>query len=354
MKKALKIFGIVIGCILVVAIGYVLYVFLSYSRIEDNLPLSVEGSAQESVLPADGTYTVVVNNLGFGAYTADYTFFMDGGKESRARSRESTIDCITQGGNKALSYDPDFVLFQEVDTDSDRSYHVNQAELLRGMFPGYCSVEAVNYHSAYLMYPVTRPHGASNSSILTLSRYAATSALRRSLPISDSLSKILDLDRAYSVTRIPLDDGRGFCLYNVHLSAYGVNDDIKTRQVKMLFDDMTAEIAKGNSCLAGGDFNCDFTGTSVLDLNGKPVDFGWAQPFPDELIPDGIRKVTPDNPDVATCRNNDKPYEDGDFVIIVDGFFASEDLVIESCEDIWTGFVYSDHNPVVCTFSFGR
>ena len=28
-------------------------------------------------------------NVGFGAYSADYSFFMDGGKESRARSRQA-------------------------------------------------------------------------------------------------------------------------------------------------------------------------------------------------------------------------------------------------------------------------
>ena len=88
---------------------------------------------------------------------------MDGGKKSWADSKDSVVRCIDEAAEKALSFDPDFVLFQEVDTDSTRSYHVDQRRQLADRFPGYTEVFAVNYHSAFLMYPFLQPHGASNS-----------------------------------------------------------------------------------------------------------------------------------------------------------------------------------------------
>lgn len=54
--------------------------------------------------------------------------------------------------------DPDFALLQEVDTDSTRSYHVDEAALLRQALPDRASVFAQNYDSPYLFWPLTEPH----------------------------------------------------------------------------------------------------------------------------------------------------------------------------------------------------
>lgn len=361
MKRVVKRIVIGLVCVflalLLVVVGYLAYVLLSYSRIEDNLSLQVNASAQaESEAKKGKTYTVFTQNLGFGAYTADFTFFMDGGKESRARSKESVLSCIRAGAEKAKEYSPDFIFFQEVDTDSTRSFHTDQREMLVGEFFAYANAFAVNYHSAYLMYPIFQPHGASNSGMLTLSSVNMTSSIRRSLPISTGFSKFLDLDRCYCVSRVPVEDGKELVLYNVHTSAYGGSDRIRHDQMTMLFSDMKAEYDKGNYCICGGDFNHDFTGDSATVLNGMTAEeqtFGWAQPFPADLLPEGISRVT----DYAcgeqrpTCRDCDVPYREGNKVFIVDGFLVSDNVSVSYVENIQTGFAYSDHNPVVMQFS---
>ncbi|MBO4592305.1 MAG: endonuclease/exonuclease/phosphatase family protein, partial [Eubacterium sp.] len=208
----------IIVLLILVAGGYVGYVFLTYSRIEDNKDLPVNGSA-DTVPDPNTEYTVVSYNIGFGAYTADYTFFMDEGKESRARSKESVVECINGTSDKALEYNPDFVLFQEVDTDSTRSHHVDQQRQIVDKFNAlgkYDSVFAQNYHSAYLMYPLNEPIGASKSGILTESKFNIASSLRRSLPISTGFNKLLDLDRCYSISRIPVSNGKELVLINQH------------------------------------------------------------------------------------------------------------------------------------------
>lgn len=340
--------------ILIVVSSYLAYVILTYDRIEDNLALQPEGEGISDALKLGTEYTIVTQNLGFGAYTRDFTFFMDGGKESRAESKDSVINCINAGIDTVMGFNPDFILFQEVDLDSTRSYHVNQYDILSTSFNTYSRVKAVNYDSAYLMYPILEPHGASYSSMATFSKYNITSSLRRSFPISTSLSKFLDLDRCYSVSRIAVEGGKELVIYNVHSSAYGGSDEIRTAQMTMLMNDMKAEYDKGNYVVCGGDFNHDFTGDSTQKLNGGmgTLDFGWAQPFPEELIPEGFsRAISYKNGECnPTCRDCDIPYEEGNFTIIVDGFIISDNVKCVEVENIVTGFEYSDHNPVVLKF----
>lgn len=349
-KRWLTLSGIV-GTVLLIVLGYLCYVLFSYSRIEDRQVLEPTQTGQDGALAVGKTYTAVTQNVGFGAYTPEFTFFMDGGTQSWAESEESVLACIRAAAEQVGEADPDFILFQEVDTDSTRSYHIDQQRLLTEWFADYSSVFAVNYHSAFLAYPFTQPHGASNSGLLTLSKQNVTSAVRRSLPISESFSKFLDLDRCYAVSRIPVENGKELVLYNVHSSAYGSSDEIRTAQMSMLLADMQAEAAKGNYTICGGDFNHDFTGDSTQRLNGgEGVDFGWARPFPAELLPDGIRRCTDYQKLTPTCRNCDLPYEEGNFTIIVDGFLVSDNVTAVSVENVSTGFAYSDHNPVVLQF----
>lgn len=359
MKKAVKrvltaVISIVI--ILVIAVlAYLGYVVFSYSRIEDNLALTPTAGTTSDKVKTGVEYTIVTQNLGFGAYTADFTFFMDGGKESRAESEESVKACISAGAEKAMSYNPDFVFFQEIDIDSTRSYHIDEREILDTYFTGYSSSFGVNYHSAYLFYPIFEPHGKSNSGMKTYSRFNITSANRRSLPISTGVSKFLDLDRCYTTSRVPTENGKELVLFNVHLSAYGGSDEIRSAQMNMLLGEMNDEYSKGNYVVCGGDFNHDFTGNSTQLLNGGgDVDFGWAQPFPAELFDTytGIYRADEyTNGEVKpTCRNCDIPYEEGNFTIIVDGFLVSKNVEITWLSNEQTGFAYSDHSPVLMRF----
>lgn len=354
MKKFFKAILIIVLIVVIVAVGYFAYIMLSYSRIDDNLAITPQGSAAKTTLKTGESYTIVTQNLGFGAYVQDYTFFMDGGKESWARSKESVNDCITAGALTAKGYNPDFVFFQEVDFDSTRSYHIDESKIILKQFEDYAYTTAVNYHSAFLMYPLTKPHGASKSEIMTLSRYAVTAGVRRSLPISTGFSKFLDLDRCYSKSRVAVQGDKELVLYNVHLSAYGGSDEIRSAQMTMLFNDMKEEYEAGNYCVCGGDFNHDFTGTSTQDLNGGgAVDFGWAQPFPADLLPSCITRCTnyADGKLLPTCRNCDVPYKEGNFTIIVDGFLVTANVTCERVENYYTAFTYSDHCPVIMKFS---
>ncbi|MBR2528484.1 MAG: endonuclease/exonuclease/phosphatase family protein [Blautia sp.] len=356
-KTAVKVLIALFLALFVIVLGYFAYVLLTYSRIEDKQALEVTGNADRTLVPEPGReYTAVSYNIGFGAYTPDFTFFMDEGKQSRAASKESVIECITGSAKKALEYEPDFVLFQEVDTDATRSYHVNQVEMIDDLFEGYDHIMAIDYNSAYLMYPITEPHGASKSSILTQSRFPVTSSLRRSLPISKGLKKLLDLDRCYSVSRIPTADGKELILINTHLSAYGVEKGQGNAQLEMMFADMKAEYEKGNYVVCGGDLNHDFTGDSRNVLNpGADRTYSWCHSFPDELVPEGFSKC--DNYAeglVSTSRYTNIPYSKDSFTVVLDGFIVSDNVTCTYVQNENTDYVYSDHNPVLMKFKLGQ
>ena len=349
-RKKLWWVAAVLAMLVGVVAAYAGYVFLSYSRIPDFQTLRIDGDAEK--MASVGTeYTAVSYNVGFGAYTPDFTFFMDGGSESWAASKESVMECIRGATETALSFAPDLVLFQEVDTDSTRSYHVDEAELINSAFPDCDSVAAVNYHSPFLMYPLWQPHGSSHSCLLTESTFDVTSALRRSLPIATNWKKLLDLDRCYSICRIPVENGRELIVFNVHLSAYGTDASQGEAQLEMLFSDMGTEYEKGNYVICGGDFNHDFPGDSRETLNpGTDRIYSWCQPLPRELLPDGFSLCT-DYPElVASTRDTDIPYSADSFTVILDGFIISSNVQCNGSQVVDTGFLYSDHNPVLLRF----
>ena len=193
----------------------------------------------------------------------------------------------------------------------------------------------------YLFYPLINPHGANQSGILTLSRHPISSAVRRSLPIETSVMKLVDLDRCYSVSRVPMENGRELVLYNLHLSAYTSDGTIATEQLQMLCADMLAEYENGNYCVAGGDFNKDLLGNSaeIFGVAGGENDT-WAQPIPEGTIPDGLSLVVPFDPEhpVATCRTANEPYnEETTFRVTVDGFLVSDNVEAVSADVVDAG-----------------
>jgi len=334
--------------------AYVGYVYFSYSRIPDNQVQEFEHEKSKPV-PVGKTLTAITYNLGYGAYVPEYSFFMDGGTQSRAFSMQETVNAINGSLEFMKTFDPHFLLFQEVDLDADRSYGVNQLNLINNKFPKNYTHEAVNYDSAYLFWPPTDPIGSSKSSIVTSSRYPIDTFTRRSLPMPRDLTKLLDLDRCYTVSELKTKNSKTLYLYNVHLIAYGGSDEIARSQVQMLLQDMQQRVEQGDYVICGGDFNHDLL-DSYARFNGVGLELpGWAMPFPTDLIPEGIRLLNeyPDSEElVPTSRAADAPYTGPEeaTLVIIDGFLVSDNVKVVRIENIDAQFEFSDHNPVLLKF----
>lgn len=361
MAKPVKIIlktALAILLVLIIALGsYVAYLFIDYDRIEDNLSLDIADNTS-ALTPVGKELKMLSYNIGFCAYTQDFSFFMDGGSESRAKSEQSVND-VLDGIDKLLQQEnADIVLLEEVDENADRSHHIDQRAFFTKNNNDCDAVFATNFDSAFLFYPFTKPHGKSLSGLLTLSKFDIRSSTRRSLPVEDSVMKIVDLDRCYSVSTLPTDNGKELILYTVHLSAYTSDGTIATKQLEMLVSDMKAQYDKGNYVICGGDFNKDLLLDSgaIFGVTGK--EYTWAQAFPTDMLSGtGLSLVAPideQNP-VATCRNTDEVYkEEGQFNVTLDGFIVSDNVEVSNSSVIDTKFMYSDHNPVYMNFTLKK
>lgn len=353
LKSSLKIIVATILALLLIVIVYVLYVIIDYHRIDDNLSLIPENNATQKA-EKQTEYSLMSWNIGFGAYSNDFSFFMDGGKESRAYSEAEVQKNLSEVTQTIKSASPDILFLQEVDESSTRSYGINQQAYFREQFSTFASVYAVNYDSAYLFYPIFCPHGKSKSGILTFSPFTIISALRRSLPIDDGFSKFVDLDRCYSVTKVQVEGGKELILINLHLSAYSADGSINEKQLALLYSDMTAETRKGNYVIAAGDFNQDLLGNSESVFNvPAPLGITWNKAFDLSSLPADISLYSPkgESYPVASCRNCDIGYEKGvTFELTVDGFLVSDNVSVVSTTVLNCGFENSDHNPVMLKF----
>lgn len=363
-RVCFAILAVLLAAVLVVG-GYILYLQLQYYRIDDHTPLTVSNPAEQT-LQKGGTYTAATYNIGFGAYNQEFSFFMDtghmadgtyvSGKSGRAADKE-TVLTDTAGDAAALAaLSPDFCLLQEVDSDSTRSYGVDQRTWFtqndQGLLPGYAFTYAVNFHSAYLFYPLQEPHGRANSGLLTLSRYEISSAERRSYPVDESFpTKFFDLDRCFSLHRLPVEDGKELVLINSHMSAYDKGGLVRTQQLALLSAVLSEEYAKGNYVIVGGDYN-HILDSAADTFPSEQLVPEWVASLSPQDLPDGFSIVKATNCNtVPTCRTCDIPYTKGvNYTAVLDGFIVS-DNVTASAENIDLDFQYSDHNPVLLTFT---
>lgn len=351
LKKALKIIGIILLALILLLVGYVAYVLISFHRIGDQ-PIPVEGTAS-GTLETGTEYKVVSYNIGFGAYEPDFGFFMDGGDRAWAWSKERLVKNLRNIADFLKNQDADLLLIQEIDIDSTRSYHVDERPYLTETIGWMTYTFAQNYDSPFLFYPITQPSGVARAGLMTFSEVPIVSAERLELPIESGLTKLLDLDRCYSRNRIALQNGAELVLYNLHLSAYTSDGTIATEQLKLLIADMQSEYEKGNYCIAGGDFNKDVLEDSSVYFGKPDVEYTWAQSIPEEMFRGTnvtlIRPVDESNP-VASWRNADGTPLEGRYRLTLDGFMVTDNIEVLDANVIDTDFAYSDHNPVEMHF----
>lgn len=354
MKKILLALGSLLTLVLIIIGVYAAYVFLDYKRLPDEQKLTVVSGELKTNDSKQEKYTATSFNIGYAAHTADYSFFMDDGKYSRAYDKETVLANLSSMTNELKTYDSDILFLQEVDTWAHRSFKVNQVNNLEAELNHYDSVFGQNYDSSYLFYPILKPIGKSNSGLLTMSQFAIESSLRYSLPIETNFNKFFDLDRSFTVTQTTIGE-RPVTLINVHLSAFTEDTTILDNQIKKLAKVMEHEYENGRSVIVGGDFNHDLLGNSPEVFGTENIIETWTHPFPEEFLSENFAIVKKDfaAAKIPTVRANGTGYTPGEtFVSFIDGFIVSKDIVIEKTEVHDLGFENSDHNPVTITFHF--
>ena len=198
-KKGIKYAGLSLLLALLllftIILGYVTYLSANYYRIRDNQVLTIENN-QTADITLDTTYSISTFNIGFGAYDREFDFFMDSGvmadgtvvsgTRAKAESKERVLENTNGAIDIIENLATDFVFLQEVDTDSTRSYFVNQYEMFQNALEGYSSSFASNFHTGYLIYPFNDHIGSIQSGVATFSKYEIAESVRRSFPVDES------------------------------------------------------------------------------------------------------------------------------------------------------------------------
>lgn len=348
VKKVLIGIGIILGLGVVTVGGYLGYLTVKDYRPEQKVVLDIE-DRNKSVIKVGEELNVVTSNIGYGGMDKDVHFFLDGGSMSRGISKERVIYNINRAYEVLEKYNPDIVLFQEVDLEATRSYNVNQYEMLMQKYKDFDSSVAINFDVPWLALPLTEPHGKVLAGQVSFSNKNILSSERLALPIDETWpQRLAGLDRALLVTRLEVENGKELVVVNVHCSAYDKGGQIRKLQGEMISRVLEEEYKKGNYVIIGGDWNQAIPGSDASIFETKEEWPEWLVEVPETFKPEGFQWVFDKN--VATCRNAGKEYVEGyNFLSIIDGFIVSDNIEVVNVEGINTNFEYSDHNPVKTT-----
>jgi endonuclease/exonuclease/phosphatase family metal-dependent hydrolase len=156
------------------------------------------------------------------------------------------------------SLQPDFVLFQEIDFDAHRSFHMNQMDSL-AIYCGFAEgAYAVNWDNRYVPFPywpVKYHFRKVVSGQAVLSRYKITGQkriLHHNTINKPFYYKAFYLNRLMQVVIVALDKNRQLALINLHLEPWDrVAMAAQAKEVAALYDSLSMKYP----VIIAGDFN---------------------------------------------------------------------------------------------------
>ena len=346
MKRFLKVLFIIVLVIVTAAAGLIAWLSIAEYKPEAVEELNFTARDESApALPQGESLTVLSWNIGYAGLGSNADFFMDGGENVKSSDRvrvESNLLNISQllYGENA----PDLILLQEVDTNSSRTYNIDQSACLAGANAAH----ALNYSCPFVPFPLP-PIGKVNSGVFTTTDYAIDRAERVSLPCPFSWPvSTANLKRCLLVSYLPIEGSdRQLVLVNLHLEAYDDGEG-KIAQTRQLNEFIQAEYEKGNYVIAGGDFNQIFPGSLEVYPNTHP-ELWEPGVLTEDMLPEGWSYAY--DLSVPSCRLLNQPYDPADTEntqhYVIDGFILSPNVTLESVETLDQGFIASDHNPVL-------
>ena len=345
-----KIPLIVLGVILAAVIIFFAVLTITEYKPKDTETLSIEGSASKELTQGDD-FTIMTWNTGYGGLDENADFFMDGGTHVQSSDTDKVKENISAINDFIKESKADVVFLQELDTDSKRTYGLNELSMVTDAADGFQSTYALNYKTLYVPYPWP-PIGKVTCGIATLSSFEVSDATRVSLPCPFKYPvRLANLKRCLMVDRVPIQGSdKELVLVNLHLEAYDDGEG-KIAQTKQLRELLESEAKKGNYVIAGGDFNQTF---SNCDTSAYPTvsDDMWVPGVIDVSEFDDSLQFVMDNSS-PSCRSLDKPLAGNDSdpsvfqYYIIDGFIVSDNLEINKITTKNLNFKNSDHNPVI-------
>ena len=348
MKRSVQLIKLITGILLIPAgiiMGFLLFLTVTDFHPADEETILIRGNGM-ILPPLKNDFTFLTWNIGYSGLGKKMDFFYEGG--TRVRPEKNEFTGYLKGIYQCLSSmdSVDFILLQETDIHSKRSYFTDEVTEIGKIFPWRNSLFAKNYDSRFVPVPLDNPMGRVVSGITCYPKYKPETAARIDFGTRFSWPKqLVMLKRCIMVMRYKLISGQELVIVNIHNSTFDKGGILRKQELQKLHSFVLSEYTKGNYVITGGDWNTNprgFRPESVIsgDLAKKidPVlDSGFLPGWEFAFDP-----LAPSNRDV------DMPYQKGKTrTTIIDFYVVSPNVKIESVHTVATGFNFSDHQPVV-------
>lgn len=248
---------ILVGLLLFLGVGgYVLIRTLNYfPKPQEPAERVCDTKQTQPLSRKKGKIRLLSWNIQYSA-SRNYHFFYDGGKAVYPSKQdvEATIQAVS---GVVKRFNPDVVLWQEVDRNSSRTYRIDQLKRYLAATPYPCWA-ATSYHkSRYVPTPSHQHMKRVDMQLAVFSKFPIQQATRHALPqLNESfLRKAFNLKRAVLEVQIPLAEGGSLILFDTHFSAFSFNDGTMEKQVQALLGLTKKAEQSGHPWLVVGDLN---------------------------------------------------------------------------------------------------
>jgi len=349
IKRILKAFLLIITALVIGFIGLILYAMISDYKPEEKEVISQPDSP--SLLNDSLTFSLLSWNIGYAGLDKDMDFFKDGGTKV-ITPENNCLENISQIGDFLLKNDTvDFILIQEIDRGSKRSYKVDQYEKIAGLLSSHHPFFAKNYEVFFVPAPPANPMGKVLSGIATYSKFLPESSARYTLPGDFGFPiQLFYLDRCFMVNRYKTGNGKELVLINTHNEAFDEGCTIRKAQMEKLREFVLSEYISGNYVIAGGDWNQyppdfkpEFQGNK--EFTGQIGNFNLMGIEPDYMPGEWKWIYDPSTPSFRTLMAAYDPTATP--TSVCDFFLISPNIESVSAKCHHLGFANSDHNPVI-------
>ena len=213
----------------------------TYSEITEN--------ANQTEKPSSDTFSIITYNIGY----------LSGMTNNMAvdRTKELFDENLRKSSNLFSELNPDFIAFQEIDFDADRSFNVNQMKEITNQSNFNYSAKAVNWDKQYVPFPywpISQQFGKVVSGQAVLSQYPILESSIHTLVKPEGnpfYYNAFYLDRLAQITKIKIGK-KTLHIINIHLEAF--HGDTREIQIKTVLG-IVHQYSEKHPVILCGDFN---------------------------------------------------------------------------------------------------
>lgn len=350
LKMALIIFLCVLLSIVLYFVFVVVYALISDYKPDLELNLSVENIQEFPQTSSDSAeFSMLIWNIGYAGLGEKEDFFYDGGKKTRAqnsdylRYKKGVLELLEKQNSA------DFILIQEVDVYSKRTFFENQVEELSKVLKNHNYSFAKNYDVKYVPIPLFNPLGRVDAGMATFSKFKPYKVKRIGFDVNFVWWKrIFMLDRCFIASHYKIGN-KEWVVINIHNSAFDDDNILKPIELKRVKEYATESYQNGSYVVLGGDWNQNppkFTPNNYLqEWNVIAFDEEMPSDFMDENWQWVYDAKTP------TQRFLNESFVKGKTATsLIDYFLVSPNIEVLELKILPDNFQHSDHMPVLMRF----